>query len=286
MYADPDTRAAVYALYDRVFTGLSARLRTAERLGFYWQDVTTPFLEWDGARATAHVGLLQLPVIAAGRPALFAAIHAVCTDPDYRGRGAFRRMMERALAHADRRHDTIFSTTGQPELYTRFGFRSVAEQQTVLDQPSRAPGPAARPLTDAPADLAALRRLMHDRAPVSRRLYGRDSGWCTAINHIIGRDGTSGLHFAEDLDVIIAADVDGSTLRLQDVFAADLPPLDALLGRLPLAFDRVVFEVGADRLAPDAPLQPCARDEHDVLMVRGAWPLDDAPAMMPILSRC
>jgi GNAT superfamily N-acetyltransferase len=285
MYHDPDGRHRIYELLGLVWPGMAETLALAERYGWNWHDIDTPFVSWEDDRAVSHVGLLCMPVLADGETRAFGGIHAVCTHPRYRGQGRSRRLMEAALEEADRRFATTFLTTGQPGLYERYGFRAIRESRVVLPAPPILPATPARELSDSPADVATLRRLLQDRVPVSRRLYARDSGWLVGINALLhGRD-LRMLRLAEDLDAIFACSVKGRRLHLFDVFSLELPSLEEIRRRIAEPHDEVVLHVGWDRLAPSATPEPIT-EEDDFLMVRGAWPLSEGPFLLPLLNRC
>ena len=86
------------ALLGRVWPRLPAGVARAGALGFAWTDVSTPFVRREGERVVAHVGVVELPLVIAGRRVRVGSIHAVCTDPDRRGRGLARGLMQETLA--------------------------------------------------------------------------------------------------------------------------------------------------------------------------------------------
>ena len=80
-------------LFGRVWRSLPPAAERAGALGFRWTDVSTPFVRWDGDRAIAHVGVIEVPLLLGGRRVRVGSIHAVCTDPDLRGRGHGRAVV-------------------------------------------------------------------------------------------------------------------------------------------------------------------------------------------------
>ena len=107
------------ALFGRVWRTLPAAAERAGALGFRWADVSTPFVRWDGDRAIAHVGVIEVPLVLEGQRVSVGSVHAVCTDPGLRGRGHCRALLEEALAFCDARYETVMLTTLIPDLYAR-----------------------------------------------------------------------------------------------------------------------------------------------------------------------
>jgi hypothetical protein len=92
------------------------------------------------------------------------------------------------------------------------------------------------------------------------------------------------LHYARDLDAVVAYSVKERVLRLYDVVAERTPPLDAVLALVPEPFERTEVYFAPDRIGDlDAEPHPLGLDEH--LMIRGPWPVD-GPAMLPVPARC
>ncbi len=277
---------AIVALLGRVYPTLPASIATARRLGWYWEDISTPFVEWDGERPASHVGVLLLPSLVCGQGRGVAAIHAVLSDPDLRGRGHFGRAMERALDFTDRHTDLACLCTDQPALYERYGFRLHQERCGVIPVPPAAPGPL-RKLGESPDDLALLRRILCERAPLSFVWSTRDTGWMVAFNEVLASGGLKRLWYAEDLDAVLAAEVRDGVLLVLDVLAATLPPLDLLLGRYPDRSATVAhLYFSPDRLAWGCDARAITYAGDELLMLRGEWPFGDRPVMLPGMSRC
>jgi len=274
---DPTLLSRVYELYEHPWPGMGARSESARGWGMRWEE-STPFLICEGERVLSHVGVLEMNLVVGGRPMLVGGIHAVVTHPDHRLRGLSRALMEEALAWCDARYGTLL-LTGEPALYDRYGFRSVPEHRFAGHH--RGSGGSGLRLLDrtSAADGELLLRLLDARAPVSRRLgIVRDRAiflFDTALWP---------LHYAEDLDAVVAYSVKEGVLRFYDVVAERTPALDEVLARIPEPFTRLEVYFAPDEVVDLAPEpHPLGIDDH--LMIRGPWPVD-GPAMLPVPARC
>jgi len=278
---DPTLLPRVYALYELVWPGMGARAESARSWGMRW-ETSTPFLACRGERVLAHVGVLEMNLVVAGRPMRVGGIHAVATDPDHRRRGHCRALLEEALAWCDERYGTLLLTTGEPGIYERFGFRVVPEHR-FAGKRGGSGGSGLRLLDRASgADGELLLRLLDARVPVSERL-----GMVRDRAIFLFDTATWPLRYAEDLDAVVAYSAKEGTLRLYDVVAERMPTLDAVLARIAEPFDRIEVYFAPDRIgAADLEPEPHPLGPDDHLMIRGPWPLEHEPAMLPVPARC
>lgn len=278
--SDPTLLSRVFELYEHPWPGMTARAEGARGWGMRW-DVSTHFLHCEGEDVISHVGVLEINLVVGGRPMLVGGIHAVATHPGHRLRGHSRRLMEEALKWCDERYGTLL-LTGEPQLYDRYGFRSVLEHRFAGKR--RGSGGRGLRLLDrkSAADGGLLLRLLDSRAPVSERLgIVRDRAiflFDTALWP---------LHYAEDLDAVIAYTAKEGALKLYDVVAERMPRLDDVLALIPEPFERIEVyftpdRIGATDLTPES--HPLGLDDH--LMIRGPWPVEHEPAMLPVPARC
>jgi predicted N-acetyltransferase YhbS len=76
-------------------------------------------------RLVAHVGICIRDAVILGAPLRVASIGAVCTDPDYRGRGIASDLMADAAAHSRARGASLMLISGGRGLYHRLGYVTV-----------------------------------------------------------------------------------------------------------------------------------------------------------------
>jgi GNAT superfamily N-acetyltransferase len=276
-FADPDRREAIFVLFDLTWPGITDRIRLAARMGWDWTQISTPFVHFEGKVAVAHVGVLDLPVLLDGIPLRIAGVHGVCTHPEYRRRGHFRTVMERALAHVDAHWPLAKLNTGQPQLYERFGFARVAQSRYRIERRGGG-GAGARAL--GREDLPWIHERLRTRQPLCSRFATCDAGWLIGIDEVLWKNGLE--HFHAVGEHLVAWEIVERGLQIYEVAGPAEPQLDALLAASPWAFEHVQFWTEPGSLVQKVELTGWPKD--DVLMVRGEWPLTGPVAISPLTS--
>jgi len=294
MRSVPALEPRLLALLGRAWPAIPAAVARADALGFSWAAVSTPFVRYEGDRAVAHVGVIELSLVIGGRPRTVGSIHAVCTDSDRRGRGHARALMDAALAHCRLRYGTLVLTTLIPEFYARHhGFRAVPEHAFVRRLPLTTPGAGGRRLSDTAADARLLARLLAQRAPVSERLGALDAATVFVFALLLGWGDFSRAYHHAGLDVVTVHEVVGRTLVLYDVVGAVIPSLPELLEAIGAEVDRVVTLFVPDRLGPGfraqawdpARARALGDSSYAGLMARGALVTGAEAFMLPMTAR-
>jgi GNAT superfamily N-acetyltransferase len=267
VYAEPRQRAQLWALLEATWPGLCARFELADWHGWPVDAVSTPFVARAGGRIVSHVGLLELPVRLGGSDRVIAGLHGVCTHPEARGRGCFRAAMEQAMAHLEARYPAAKLSTELPGLYEPFGFRAVPQHRFRL--PLEGPGGGTvHPVSEA--ELPWLQALLAEREPLSERFAARDPGWLLGIDGVLAAGGLDVFQRVPALDLAVCWERQEGALRIDQIIARRLPPLEALLAHCPWPFRGVELRFAPDKLAPQA--EPVPWPPGEVLMVWGDWP--------------
>jgi hypothetical protein len=128
-------------------------------------------------------------------------------------------------------------------------------------------------------DVALIERLLMAREPVSEVVGVVNEQAVFCFN-----EGRRPLCYAEDLDVIVCLERVGTELKLFDVVGVKIPPLVALLERLPGPVGEVTIHFAPDRLGVEAKAVPYVLD-HDYLMVRGPFPAEGEAFALPRSAR-
>ena len=290
----PAVDPRLLALLGRVWPKILPAVALADSLGFSWAEVSTPFVHYAGDRAVAHVGVIELPLVIGGRQRMVASIHGVCTDPDHRGRGHARTLMQTALAHCRVRYGSVVLTTLIPEFYARHhGFRVVPEHAFTRPVAGIRPSAGGRRLSATVEDGRLLTRLLARRTPVSERLGSLDAATVFVFALLLGWGDFSRAYHHAALDVVTVHEVVERTLVLYDVVGATIPRLDDLLEAIGADVERVVTLFLPDRLGPgfraeawDASRAQALGDSGFAgLMARGALSPGTEAFMLPMTAR-
>lgn len=143
----PDELPAVVALADDVFAPERRDMGPAFPTLFRVENADWLCTMWDGGRPVSLVGVWRGEVETFGRRLPVAHVGAVCTRPEYRGRGLAGRVLQEALLRLQRHGTAVVFISGGRRLYTRLGARPFGELRLLEVE-----GSAARRL--GPADCA------------------------------------------------------------------------------------------------------------------------------------
>ncbi len=281
---EPRLANQVLPLLDLSFPTIVPWLENAKALGSDFFQVSTPFLRFEGDQVVTHLGVIEIPLVIDGRDTIVSDMHAICTHPDFRGRGYSRAVMEEAMEWCAACSAATVLFTGRTFLYERYGFRAVRESRFV----ARGPWPIGQskktPLRTMdlhqPDDLAILRRLLAERAPVSQRLgviHEHAAFLFNAVNQT--------LYHAEGSDFIVVMETEDATLRLYDVVARRMPTLAEVMDHVETPIDRVEVYFTPDCLEADFIAEPHVLDGGSYFMVRGDLNFQGQPVMLPRTAR-
>jgi hypothetical protein len=191
-------------------------------------------------------------------------------------------LMSEVMRWCEDRYQTLVLTTSQPFLYEPFGFRVMPECRFIGLLPGAREGPGLRKLDfGRPRDVALLRRALTERAPVSLSLGIVREQAVFAFN-----EARRALHYSDKLDAVLSLEIEGTTLRLFDVVGKKLPQLSEIVEIIAVPIERVEVYFCPDQLGGDLTPESHALGGDDLLMVRGSFPPEGKPFMLPRSARC
>ncbi|MUG92629.1 GNAT family N-acetyltransferase [Scytonema sp. UIC 10036] len=262
--------------------GITNAAEHASKLGASWESASTPFIRFEGNIAVTHVGVLEIPMYFMGELVTVSGVHGVSTHPEFRRRGYYREVMEEVLDYCDRRYKTSVLTTSQPELYEPFGFRYIKEHMFVAKCNPTGGTHGFRLLdTGNDNDISLLNRLLETREPVSHIL-----GVTKAKALFCVIESRNPLFYAEDLDVLVCMNIEGSKLKLFDLVGPKLCSLQAIVDRIPHPIEEVEIYFSPDRFNVEAQEFPHRLNGDDYLMVRGEFAPEKETFMLQRSARC
>lgn len=254
-----------------------------DRLG--GPDPTSMPFAWFDANGTciANISVFSLPLVINGTFMRAAGLQSGAVRPSHRGQGLFRDVMEAALDHCDAEgFEAVALLTEKPDLYTRLGFRTLAQHRFAGTAPvGGRVGPVRRLDIGSEADIALLSRLLDGRRPVSDRFAPLRQREMFLFNASLMPDLRLDL-MEEHYAVIAWQAVEDGGFELLDIVGAGIPALADVLASLRVAPSRVTVHFAPDHLGWEG---EAVADEGDmVLMLRAASDLrpDQPFALSPM----
>jgi GNAT superfamily N-acetyltransferase len=272
---DEIARASFIALAKKVF-GLDFGRWYA--LG-WWGNDYIPHALFDGNRAVANVSVNVIQTRLRGEMKRFIQLGTVMTDPDYRGLGLARRLMEAVLDRYAPACDGVYlyANDSVVDFYPKFGF--VPAQEYVCARPVAASGATVRKMDmDDPSDRALLLRRYAEGNPFSALPLLGNAGLLMFYCAQFLRDCVYELPGA-----VAVAEYDGDGMLLYDVFGSGC--LDEILSALARP-DTKTCTLGFSPLSPEGFDVRPRREADTTLFVLGGRenPFERDRLMFPLLS--
>lgn len=276
-FADPKAFQALADLLHDVF-GIDITLQN--RLGGP-DPSSMPFGYFDEAgRCIANFSAFSMPLMIEGRDVKAAGFQSGAVRPDYRGRGLYRDLMQRAFAWADAEgFEAGILLTDKPELYRAFGFQVLPQFRFCGHTPQSSSREVhSRDLDLAKADdIKLVSHILANRQPVSGVLAVQRQSEMFLLNALFHPE--IRLRYLPALDAVIAWKIDGDTVQMLDIAARQIPLMADICSALGVPVDRMEVCFPTDRLGWSGDASPYAGS--CALMVRGLPPSAmPTPAML------
>ena len=235
------------------------------------------YFDADG-RCVANFTAFSMPMIINGRVVKAAGYQSGAVRPEWRKRGLYRDLMQRAFAHtATEGYELDLLLTDKPALYERYGFRILPQHIFVAQTPTLQKSDlSARQLSlEAPDDLRLIETLLQNRQPASAQfavvrqmeMFLLNASFNSAIRLTALGD-----------DTVVAWTFDGATFWLLDIVGTAIPSLATIVSALDIEPERIEICFSPDRLDCEVSLEPY--DGYTMLMVRGKAAADIVGPLM------
>lgn len=263
-FGDP---AAFRALADLLEETFGIDITILHRFG--GPDPSSMAFAWfdDTGACIANISAFALPLVIDGVPVRAAGLQSGAVRPSHRGRGLYRDVMQKALVHCGAEgFEAVALLTDTPDLYRRYGFRSLVQHRFSGAAPRDGHASAARRLNiNVKRDAEMISQLIDNRAPVSDRFAPLRQREMFLFNAALTADMNIDLLEKHGAVVAWRAGEDGSC-ELLDVVGPNLPSLADILASLAISPSRVRVHFSPDRLAWDGVAEP--DDDGMALMLR------------------
>ena len=285
-----------YTLCDRVRDDETARsgfIRLAKAVfgldftrwhaGGWWGGDYIPHALLDGGRVVANVSANLIRTRAKGADKVFVQIGTVMTDPEYRGRGLARGLMEEVMARYGGHCDGMYLYANDTVLgfYPKFGFQRAQEHAHSL--PVRKSGETVRRLDmDDPKDRSRLLEAYLARSnPHSALPMLGNTG---LLMFYCGQFLSHQVYEIPGMDAVAVAEYQGGRMLVRDVFGggATLPEILNALA----AEETQTCALGFTPLLAEGMVAELRVEEDTTLFVTGELPalFSENKAMFPLLS--
>lgn len=241
-------RASFQALVDLLRDTFDIDIGAVDRFGGV-DPTSMPFGYFDrDGRCVANFSAFSMPVVIDGKPVRAVGYQSGAVPPEYRGRGLYRDLMQRAFGWAQVEGFVLaILLTDKPGLYVPYGFGIVEQHFFRGEAPAAAPGGGCRHLSiDAPEDVALMRAILDHRTPVSDRFAVTGGGLTFLLNCCF--DPGIRISHLTDHDAVVAWKQEGTVLKLLDVAAAEIPGLAPIVAGLGVDADMVEVYFPPDKL--------------------------------------
>lgn len=264
-FADPAAWASLVALLEDTF-GIDISIQ--DRFG--GPDPTSmPFAYFDAdGTCAANFSAFSMPVMIDGHLVKAAGFQSGAVRPEWRGRGLYRDLMNRAFNWCDAQGFELgLLLTDKPSMYEPYGFKVLPQHRFLGAPPAETKSAGrSRALTVESADDAALlRQVLCERVPVSSAFAVASQMEMFLLNSVFDTD--IRLSYLEEHEVIVAWKAEGTTFQLLDIAGKTIPSLAAILSALDQRPDRIEVCFPPDKLGWQGTPEPFVSDIS--LMVRG-----------------
>lgn len=231
-----------------------------------------PFGYFDEAgRCVANFSAFSMPLVVEGRIVKAAGYQSGAVRPEFRGRGLYRDLMDRAFAWADAEgFEAGILLTDKPDLYLPYGFQILPQFLSSGDFPqsgSREVQARDVNLTNID-DIQLVSDILANRQPVSTVFAVQRQSEMFLLNALF--DPEIRLSYLPAFGAIIAWKIERDRLQMLDIAAAAIPSISNICSALGVAANRLDVFFPTDQLSWTGDPQPysgsCA------LMIKGIAP--------------
>jgi GNAT superfamily N-acetyltransferase len=229
--ADLDLRRSFNELANRTF---GIEFETWYSHGF-WTEKYQPYSFVEDGKVVANVSVNLLHLVIHQEMVQAVQIGTVMTDPDYRGQGLSRKLIEKVLE--DFQHISLFylfANQSVLEFYPKFGFIPMDQLQFTMDYLHHSDSSSLTKVRrldgNNPNDLNFIYQLALKRQPLSQVFATSQSAellmfYCC---YVFPND----LYFLEEEEAVIIYQIEEATLHLFDIVSTRKPSIHEIVGKI------------------------------------------------------
>ena len=202
----------------------------------YWKDNYQPYSAAVGDRIVANVSVNPMVFSVDGAEKRWVQIGTVMTDPEFRGQGLSRRLMEWVLSEWQEKCDMLFLFANDSVLdfYPKFGFTARTEYQAVKEiEPAPSSLTVRHMDLSDPADCQLLYETAQNTFPQEKLSMVQNGNLIMFYCRCFSRwDIGQHVYHIPELSAVAIAEYDDDTMILYDVFAPQEVSTDDVIAAL------------------------------------------------------
>jgi len=241
---DPALFVRCMNLIDGIFPGVKGMAITAMKYNACWDKKSTPFIIEENGEIVAHLGVMPLEIMLNKKKRHVAALHGICTNEMFRGRGLFKQLMQEAMKYIENNYDSAILFTDQPSLYTPYRFSVLPEYDFIMDLPNMqkiASDLRLLSLDDA-NDLRIIHELLSTHLPLSNQISLIHEQTLFLLNNL-----TNKLFFSQQLNAVIVFEIKERCLFIKDILSQKQSSIDEIINIIPGNYEKVILQFCFDK---------------------------------------
>ena len=183
------------------------------------------------SKVCANVSVNQIPFLYEGKERLYIQLGTVLTDPEYRGKGLSRVLMESILEYWKDKADAIylFANDSVVQFYPKFGFESQIEYEYEWKAIRR------NPISITKLDMSKAESIhIANEAYVHANPYSKLSMVknVTLFDFYVQRIFKDFIYYIEEYESLVIGEYDGTTFLCYDIFGKQKATLEEILAAM------------------------------------------------------
>lgn len=249
----------------------------------FWKDNYIPYTLFDGEKAVANVSVNRCDFLLDGVLRHYHQLGTVMTDPEYRGQGLSRRIMEEIQSDFAGESDGffLFANDSVLDFYPRFGFKKADEYcyQKAVKQKGQSELKAV-PM-QSQEDFAAMVDIIDKSVALGRMTMKHNAG---LIMFYLSQFMSECVYRIERLNCFVVAEIEKDTATIYEVFSEREVDLNEVIGAFGEEVKQVKFLFTP--LMPETYEKELVMMDDTTLFLKGniVGDLDGKDLMFPALS--
>ncbi len=216
------------------------------KYGARWDKNSLPFIIENNGEVIAHLGVIPLDMMLNQEKRHIAAIHGICVQETFRGRGLFKQLMQEALNYIENNFDAALLFTDKPNLYKQYKFSVLPEYDFIINSPdmSKAVSDLRILSLDNADDLKIIMDLLSDHLPLSDQMSIINEPTIFVLNNLNQK-----IFYSSKFNAIITYEVSNNNLYIKNIVAKEQYRLSNVVGLISENYDKIILQFFPDKFS-------------------------------------